>query len=187
MGVTVIKKDGGGGSGSTAWGSISGTLADQTDLQSALDGKAPLPLSDGASFTTISTSTPTTFADITLLAGKKYRLDVSACFLLDNNASPSGAILVNESSGWVTLSQQSWNAITSTSYTGSTLFGSPRNANYPMLLNMSSAMTNYGVAVGSCIADNTGSASNRTVEIQGFTTAGDLTIQRCLFTATEIS
>ena len=33
---------GGGGDGSAAWGSITGTLADQTDLQSALNAKAPL-------------------------------------------------------------------------------------------------------------------------------------------------
>ena len=31
---------GGGGGGSSAWGSIGGTLSDQTDLQSALDAKA---------------------------------------------------------------------------------------------------------------------------------------------------
>jgi hypothetical protein len=36
---TVLNASGGGG-GSTSWGSITGTLSDQTDLQSALDGKA---------------------------------------------------------------------------------------------------------------------------------------------------
>src|SRR5688572_33393975 len=30
------------GSGSSAWGGITGTLSDQTDLQSALDGKQPV-------------------------------------------------------------------------------------------------------------------------------------------------
>jgi hypothetical protein len=33
---------GGGGGGGGTWGSITGTLSDQTDLQSALDGKQPL-------------------------------------------------------------------------------------------------------------------------------------------------
>lgn len=32
---------GGGGGGGAAWGSITGTLSDQTDLQAALDAKAP--------------------------------------------------------------------------------------------------------------------------------------------------
>lgn len=36
---TVLNASGGGG-GSTSWGSITGTLSDQTDLQSALDAKA---------------------------------------------------------------------------------------------------------------------------------------------------
>ncbi len=36
----VNPSGGGGGGGASAWGDITGTLADQTDLQAALDGKA---------------------------------------------------------------------------------------------------------------------------------------------------
>ena len=36
----VISASGGGGGGSSSWGSISGSLADQTDLKNALDAKA---------------------------------------------------------------------------------------------------------------------------------------------------
>lgn len=39
----------GGGGGSSAWGGITGTLSDQTDLQSALNAKAPI---DNPTFTT---------------------------------------------------------------------------------------------------------------------------------------
>jgi hypothetical protein len=35
----TISSSGGGGGGSTAWGAITGTLSNQTDLQTALDGK----------------------------------------------------------------------------------------------------------------------------------------------------
>lgn len=34
-----IGRGGGGGGGSVSWGDIGGTLADQTDLKNALDGK----------------------------------------------------------------------------------------------------------------------------------------------------
>lgn len=39
-GTNVVEIGGGGGGGGGTWGSITGTLSDQTDLQSALDGKA---------------------------------------------------------------------------------------------------------------------------------------------------
>lgn len=39
-GEWAVASGGGGGGGSTAWGDITGTLADQTDLQSALNAKA---------------------------------------------------------------------------------------------------------------------------------------------------
>jgi len=44
---------GGGGGGSTDWGDIGGTLADQTDLQTALNNKQPL----AAALTTLSSAT----------------------------------------------------------------------------------------------------------------------------------
>lgn len=39
-----INRGGGGGGGSTSWGDIGGTLSDQTDLNTALEGK--LDMSD---------------------------------------------------------------------------------------------------------------------------------------------
>jgi len=41
LGSGNIVVEGGGGGGTPTWGGIGGTLADQTDLQTALDGKAP--------------------------------------------------------------------------------------------------------------------------------------------------
>lgn len=40
--VTIIGSAGGGGGGGGTWGSITGTLSNQTDLQTALDAKQPL-------------------------------------------------------------------------------------------------------------------------------------------------
>ena len=39
--LTEYYKPGSGGGGSVAWGQITGTLSSQTDLQTALNGKAP--------------------------------------------------------------------------------------------------------------------------------------------------
>lgn len=44
----IVSATGGGGGGDAVWGGIAGTLSDQTDLQSELDGKASL---SGAVFT----------------------------------------------------------------------------------------------------------------------------------------
>ena len=67
-GTGYVRKDGawepesgGGGGGGAVWGGISGTLADQTDLQSALDAKIGRTLSivtEGSAFT----ATPATHA-----------------------------------------------------------------------------------------------------------------------------
>ena len=43
----LIGPTGSGGGGSSSWGSITGTLSDQTDLQSALDAKASASQTDG--------------------------------------------------------------------------------------------------------------------------------------------
>ncbi len=40
--VGALEAAGGGGGGSASWGSIGGTLSSQTDLSSALDGKAAI-------------------------------------------------------------------------------------------------------------------------------------------------
>lgn len=63
-GSTYGRKDGAwevvpGGGGSAAWGSITGTLSDQTDLQAALDAKAPAT----APFRSVSAATTTVAGD----------------------------------------------------------------------------------------------------------------------------
>lgn len=45
--LIVPQAEGGGGGGGAEWGEISGTLSDQTDLQSALDAKAGKTQTDG--------------------------------------------------------------------------------------------------------------------------------------------
>ena len=52
-GGRVFSGSGGGGGGSTVWGGISGTLADQTDLQNALDGKAAANHNHDAAYSAI--------------------------------------------------------------------------------------------------------------------------------------
>lgn len=49
----IINVNAGGGGGGGTWGSITGTLSDQTDLQTALDGKQPLD----ADLTSIASNT----------------------------------------------------------------------------------------------------------------------------------
>lgn len=51
--------------GSAAWGSITGTLSSQTDLQSALDAKAPTISTAEAFVTAETTISAATYADIT--------------------------------------------------------------------------------------------------------------------------
>ena len=56
-GSSVDLGAGGGGGGSAAWGDITGTLSDQTDLQSALTGRQPLD----SDLTAIAALTTTTY------------------------------------------------------------------------------------------------------------------------------
>jgi hypothetical protein len=62
--TNFFRKAGGGSGGSSTWGSITGTLSSQTDLQTALDGK--LSLSGGSLIGSVtSTQTPTGLTEIT--------------------------------------------------------------------------------------------------------------------------
>jgi hypothetical protein len=64
--TNFFRKAGGGSGGSSTWGSITGTLSSQTDLQTALDGK--LSLSGGSLIGSVtSTQTPTGLTEITRL------------------------------------------------------------------------------------------------------------------------
>lgn len=67
-----------GGSGSVAWGSITGTLSNQTDLQSALDLKAPIsPVEQ-----TLSASDMTLDTGVTLNGTNKVYKFGKICILL---------------------------------------------------------------------------------------------------------
>lgn len=84
---------GGGGGGSSAWGGITGTLSDQTDLQSALNLKANLAsptfsgtigtaltvsrvvVTDGSGNLSVSTVTPTTLAFLDATSSVQTQLD----------------------------------------------------------------------------------------------------------------
>ena len=90
MGITVIKKDGGSGGGSTDWGDIGGTLADQTDLQSALDsaGGGSINLVDWSGYQASASSSYFEFAKATLTSGKKYTVTWVTNFDT-NNTTPS--------------------------------------------------------------------------------------------------
>lgn len=57
---------GGGGGGGAAWGDLTGTLADQTDLQTALDAKAPLASPTFSGTTTFPDGTTVTSAGINI-------------------------------------------------------------------------------------------------------------------------
>jgi hypothetical protein len=59
---------GGGGGGSAVWGSITGTLSSQTDLQSALDAKAPTASPTFTGTVTAPAIQGTTAADLTISA-----------------------------------------------------------------------------------------------------------------------
>lgn len=58
----------GGGGGGGSWGSITGTLSDQTDVQSALDAKAP---KDSPTFTTKTTHSYATASTLPVWNGSK--------------------------------------------------------------------------------------------------------------------
>lgn len=75
MGITVITKDGGG----AVWGGITGTLADQTDLQSAIDAV-------GGSFwdETQTLSTNSTLTDVTTpteVSGFSFDLEANSTYM----------------------------------------------------------------------------------------------------------
>lgn len=96
---------GGGGGGGGAWGSITGTLADQTDLQSALDGKVGLSGNE-------------TIADTKTFSG---------------NIILSGGIRTNSTSTSSNLAVQSSAALSSASVS-ELLFGGASTINYRALM-----------------------------------------------------
>lgn len=84
--ATIALDAGGGGGGSAAWGSITGTLSDQTDLQSALDAKTPVQTTTTGSTSTVtvavqggkiySYSTPLTSLTLSSVENSQYETDI---------------------------------------------------------------------------------------------------------------
>lgn len=74
---------------STAWGSITGTLADQTDLQAALDLKAPLASPTFTGTVDVSAATLTGLSSDDLA-------DVASIAMLDENETVTGTWTFNE-------------------------------------------------------------------------------------------
>ena len=83
----------GGGSGAATWGSISGTLANQTDLKNALDAKAntadlgDLADHDQVDYETEVTNKPNTFPPATHIHDDRYYTESETDALLDEKAS----------------------------------------------------------------------------------------------------
>jgi hypothetical protein len=84
------------GGGSSSWGGITGTLGDQTDLQAALDAKAPLGSSNN--FTAPQTITSTTSPQFKLAYDGTYYVDfsVSNTGNLTLNYNGSGAFVFSD-------------------------------------------------------------------------------------------
>ncbi|HWR15159.1 MAG TPA: hypothetical protein VN577_10040 [Terriglobales bacterium] len=97
-GITVTSSAVAGG---TTWGSITGTLSDQTDLQTALNGKAPLY----ANLTTKTTSYTTATTDGVVLANSASALTIT----LQATGISSGKIyrVKNTNTGVVTVATTS--------------------------------------------------------------------------------
>jgi hypothetical protein len=84
--ATIALDAGGGGGGSAARGSITGTLSDQTDLQSALDAKTPVQTTTTGSTSTVtvavqggkiySYSTPLTSLTLSSVENSQYETDI---------------------------------------------------------------------------------------------------------------
>lgn len=95
MGVTVIEKD--GGSGSTAWGDITGTLSNQTDLQTALDNAGggfwddTVTQSADQTVTNSATLVDSDDLQVTLDASSTYLIEVLMVLDDDDNSGGSAA------------------------------------------------------------------------------------------------
>lgn len=107
-GAWAIASGGGGGGGTAAWGSISGTLSDQTDLQNALDTKAnAADLGDLADHDTVDYATEVT---------NKPTLGTMSAV---NDAPSNGSEYVRKNGQWAVASgggsgSASWGSITGT-------------------------------------------------------------------------
>lgn len=84
------------GTSPTAWGSITGTLSDQTDLQSALDAK-------------YDASNPAGFVDSAYVTGLGYITQGTADGLYYSISNPSGFVTAGDLSGYALLSGASFN------------------------------------------------------------------------------
>ena len=93
----------GGGGGGAAWGSITGTLSSQSDLQSALDGKAAANHNHDGSYSALGHTHDdryyTEAETDALLAAKANSADLGA-MASEDDAPHNGAEYVRKNSGW---------------------------------------------------------------------------------------
>lgn len=85
---TWINGTGGSSGGGTAWGAITGTLSDQTDLQAALDAK--VPTSRTVNGKALSANITLTTADIADSSNKRYVTDAELAVLANTSGTNTG-------------------------------------------------------------------------------------------------
>jgi hypothetical protein len=156
-----------GGGGSVSWGGISGTISDQTDLQSALDLKAPLsdPAFSGTATFTGSGST---------VSLNEVGLDLSASAAGGSVILGTAGITFSDS----TIQQTAFNpdramadAIANIIYTqssGST--GDICFSNVPQFI--SNLTTNWGIVDNSAVYENCTGFSGATYSLSGSVGSG---------------
>lgn len=102
-----VDATGGGGGGDGVWGEITGTLSDQTDLQTALDGKVDENSSiTGATKTKITydakglvtAGADATTADIADSSNKRYVTDAQLTVIGNTSGTNTGDVTVSDSS-----------------------------------------------------------------------------------------
>lgn len=78
------------------WGSITGTISDQTDLQSALDAKAPIA---SPTFTGNATAPLLTTSEIQAVAGEAIEYDAIEHRFRDEDEQPNNLLVIKKTNG----------------------------------------------------------------------------------------
>lgn len=113
--ATVVTISGGGGGGSAAWGDITGTLSDQTDLQTALDGKVDENAAiTGATKTKITydakglvtAGADATTADINDSSNRRYVTDAQLTVVGNTSGTNTGDVSLAGTPDYITISGQ---------------------------------------------------------------------------------
>lgn len=181
MGITVIKKDGGGGS--TAWGDITGTLSNQTDLQSALDsaGGGGGYSIQGLPFTSITSTSFVTVDTMTLTKGKKYIITAGANVSTNGSASTNIQLMLQASEGTgngvAVYNANSGGAGDVEQING---FGN-------LVAFSGTVLTQAGNAMGIWYLNTTSAVSDVDVVLQGRVSTGTLYVERYIVSAIEVT